>query len=506
MTLQSETCASIGFVILTTIVRVYLVSCISIAIYNIFFHPLAKYPGPTLRAAFHFPDAFSKLRGTSYTDTKYLHDQYGTVVRLVPDGLSYNVPRAWKDIYGVKQDRSELGKDPAFYKRAGGVHILNANQEEHARIRKMLAPAFSDSALLAQEPLLTYYFDLLVSKLKSKVDGPGEKRVDMMAYYNFTTFDIVGDLVLGEPFGALEGGQYHTWIRNVFESIKMLGWIRLAFNYPAVGIVFSILQKVVPSFAQKREQHMKFTEERLRKRLNLNTARKDIVAYINSDNDEHVGLSYVEILGNSRILLTAGSETTATHLSGATWYLLTHREILRRVQDEVRAAFTTADEITLRSVSIPGRLPYLEAVIQESFRLYPSVPAALPRVTGPEGAFIDGRFVPGNVSVGVHQWSTYRHAGNFARPDEFLPERWLADAPEEFKDDRKDALQPFLLGPRGCLGKSLAYFEIRSILTHMLWHFEMRLEDESWNWLDGQREFTLWDKPGLWVRVDHRRG
>jgi len=96
-------------------------------------------------------------------------------------------------------------------------------------------------------------------------------------------------------------------------------------------------------------------------------------------------------------MLTAGSETTATHLCGATWYLLTHPDALRRVQDEVRAAFKTADEITLRSVREPGRLPYLNAVIQESFRCYPSLPAALPRITGPEGTIIDGKYVPPKV-------------------------------------------------------------------------------------------------------------
>lgn len=115
------------------------------------------------------------------------------------------------------------------------------------------------------------------------------------------------------------------------------------------------------------------------------------------DRDEKVGLSYREILGNSRVLLTAGSETTATHLSGVTWHLLTHHEILRHAQDEVRNAFKTADEITLRSVSRPGRLPYLDAIIQESFRCYPSIPATLPRITSPEGAIIDGNYVPGNV-------------------------------------------------------------------------------------------------------------
>lgn len=61
----------------------------------------------------------------------------------------------------------------------------------------------------------------------------------------------------------------------------MLGVIRFALNYPAIGAVFGILQKAVPSFAAKRKQHMKFTEEKLQKRLGLNTERKDLIAYVN---------------------------------------------------------------------------------------------------------------------------------------------------------------------------------------------------------------------------------
>lgn len=105
-----------------------------------------------------------------------------------------------------------------------------------------------------------------------------------------------------------------------------------------------------------------------------------------------------EILANSRVLLTAGSETTATLLSGATYYLLQNPDTLYRVQTEVRAAFPREEDITLRAVSTPSLLPYLEAVIHESLRCYPSIPATLPRRTGSEGAFIDGNFVPRNVS------------------------------------------------------------------------------------------------------------
>ena len=68
---------------------------------------------------------------------------------------------------------------------------MNANQKEHARMRKLLAPAFSDSALLEQESLLEKYFELLIVKLKEQVDGPSKGCIDMMAQYNFVVFDII---------------------------------------------------------------------------------------------------------------------------------------------------------------------------------------------------------------------------------------------------------------------------------------------------------------------------
>jgi cytochrome P450 len=112
-------------------------------------------------------------------------------------------------------------------------------------------------------------------------------------------------------------------------------------------------------------------------------------------------MSHDEILGNSRVLLTAGSETTATHLCGATWYLLTHPTALRRAQSEVRNAFKRAEEINLRSVSSPGALPFLNAVIEETLRCYPSIPSTLPRIAGTSGWVIDGSYVPANASVAL---------------------------------------------------------------------------------------------------------
>ena len=109
-------------------------------------------------------------------------------------------------------------------------------------MRKLLSHAFSESALREQEAILTGYFDLLVSRLKEQSQNPNIDKVDIMAWYNFTAFDIIGfvsrhvpyhwghyqksihmvqehthkghsDLTLGDSFRALENGQYHAWIK-----------------------------------------------------------------------------------------------------------------------------------------------------------------------------------------------------------------------------------------------------------------------------------------------------
>lgn len=68
----------------------------------------------------------------------------------------------------------------------------DANPSDHARMRKLVSHAFSETALREQEPILTQYFDLLLSRLKGHLGGPTHGKVDIMSWYNFTTFDIIG--------------------------------------------------------------------------------------------------------------------------------------------------------------------------------------------------------------------------------------------------------------------------------------------------------------------------
>lgn len=68
--------------------------------YNLYFHPLAKFPGPFLARASLVYYSISTLNGKLATEVRFLHDKYGDVVRIAPNILSFNSGQAWEDIYG----------------------------------------------------------------------------------------------------------------------------------------------------------------------------------------------------------------------------------------------------------------------------------------------------------------------------------------------------------------------------------------------------------------------
>lgn len=130
------------------------------------------------------------------------HEKYGEVVRIAPDELSFTTGEtAWQDIYGFRTSKSGkavYSKDYEFYQHpANGVpSILTAyTPAEHGRHRKLLSHAFSDKALRAQEPLLHGYLNLMVQRMHDACSRDGTGKVNMVKLYNFTTVDIVGDLV-----------------------------------------------------------------------------------------------------------------------------------------------------------------------------------------------------------------------------------------------------------------------------------------------------------------------
>lgn len=115
-------------------------------------------------------------------------------------------------------------------------------------------------------------------------------------------------------------------------------------------------------------------------------------------------------------------------------------------------------------------LPLLDAIIQESMRLWPSVYFGPQRVTPPEGLQIGGMYIPGDTIVQMPPFAINRDPRNFVRPDDFLPERWTTQ-PELILN--KSAFNPFSTGPYSCVGKGLANMELRSVVGRVINEFDV---------------------------------
>lgn len=327
---------------------------------------------------------------------KALHDQYGEVVRIAPDELSFVSGKAFSDIYGNK----DFQKNPIWIRPQvnGFYSIHGANDTDHARFRRLFSHAFSDKARRLQEPILQSYVDLLMKRLDEKVAASADSKavIDVGQWYNFVTFDIMGDLCFGESFHCLEESHYHPWVAILFSNFKAAA---LAASCRYVPGVDRVLRLMLPkSVTQKRRDHFDMIKARVEHRLRQRgTEQKniDFMAYILHYNDEK-GMTISEIEATLPFVIVAGSETTATALAGITNCLVNHPETLQQLVDEIRGSFTHSADMTFEAIS---KLPFLGAVIDEGLRICAPVALGSPRAVPVGGGTIDGQWLPGGVSL-----------------------------------------------------------------------------------------------------------
>ena len=371
-------------------------------------------------------------------------------------------------------------------------------------MRKALSPAFTPRALRAQEPFIHRYVNLLVERLRETVlnnDKPDDE-IDIGPWLNFATFDIFGDLGFGESFDCLENSRYHPWIAIVFNSVKAVAYVAAARYYPAI---YNLLMKCIPASLKKMQQdHFQQIVDKVRRRMNYEVQRPDIMSYVIGSEGDGKGMSSDEIDITLMVLTTAGSETTATVLSGTMNYLVLNSDKLEMLSKEIRARFATESEMSLDALN---ELPYLNAVITEGLRLCTPVPWMLPRRVPPEGGTVCGVWLPGNTPVSIQAYALNRDGGYFHRPDSFHPERWLAESKDSaFGKDRRDGFQPFSIGPRSCIGQNLAWAEMRLILAKLVWNFDFEAAKDPGRRLDWEdlRTFLLVEKRAIYVRLRPR--
>ncbi|RAH84605.1 cytochrome P450 ClCP1 [Aspergillus japonicus CBS 114.51] len=476
-------------------------------LYNFYLHPLSRYPGPLLWRAFRFPFISTNIRGQLPHRIRALHEKYGDVVRVAPDELSFIDPTAWRDIYapfctdsssshstpaGREFVRPHQYKDQPPGKTA--TNLIACSETEHTRLRKILAPGFSEQSVMQQEPIVQKYIDTLFTKLDAQIVDSSNAcaDVDMVQWINYLAFDVIGDLTWGSSFGCLDGLRYHPWVQTVsqFKAAIVVGSLKF---YP---LLYRGLMAITPAEALKPVMEMwRVTEEKMAERVanHSSAKRTDLVGTMIASQ----AMTQEEMEVNAMLLVAAGSESITTVITRVVNHLLREPDVLGTLVDGLRRTFEKESDITATRLK---SVPYLDAVLNEGMRLCPTIPDAMRRQVPRGGATVAGHFVPEGMIVSIPPFASYCSSRNYTSPEAFAPGRWLGE--ERFRGDSRIAFHPFSLGKHNCPGQSLAWLELRLVLARLLWRYDLSVPPgvELPRWKE-QAIWWFWDKKPTVVRV-----
>jgi len=194
-------------------------------------------------------------------------------------------------------------------------------------------------------------------------------------------------------------------------------------------------------------------------------------------------------------LLLAGHETTAVSLSWTLMLLSRHPEAEAKLLQELQA-FPSDREPTATELD---QLPYTQAIIKESMRLYPPAWSIGREVTTPfelAGCYLE----PGNL-IFISQWSMHRDPRYFQSPEQFRPERWMNGEEQQLP---QGAYFPFGDGPRACIGRGFALMEATLILATIARQFHFQLNTEFP--IEPHPMLTLRPRSGMPMTATRRRG
>ncbi|KAL4876594.1 cytochrome P450 [Aspergillus karnatakaensis] len=465
-------------------------------LYNIYLHPLAKFPGPLAWSGTRLTWILSMSSGSHQVRIKALHDRYGPIVRVAPDELSFTDPMATPDIYSKEDRNNGLPKSEVLFGGQQYRHAFDNNGEEHALLRRKLSPLFTEQAVTNQEPLLQKYLALMTTNLRNA--SRAGQTVNIVEWLNWFSFDVVGELAFSESFNQLDRAQSHPWPTMITSHLRYSSLSVCLRFYPPLDRLFPLITP--RSLHRLKWKFVSMARDKVQRRLSRADSKqlKDMLASFLPENNSNQEIMDMETLsGSFTFLIIAGSETLATTLAGLINLLCKHPDIMQQLTTELR----TVPNVRDLTLSTTAAMPYLNAVLKEGLRSCHPVPGALARLVPPEGRTIAGHFVPGNTYVGIPFYAAYHSEANFPAADEFNPSRWLGEQPTATQETGavSNSFYPFAMGGHGCIGQNLARAELRLVLAHLLYAFDLEaVGDVSW---EDQNCYFLWQKSPFMVRL-----
>jgi cytochrome P450 len=430
---------------------------ISIVIYRLFFHPLRSFPGPTLAKASKFWHSvkLSKLQNQEFLED--LHQRYGDIVRIGPNEVV--VFRA-DGVPAVHGPGSKCIKAP-WYDMLQKDRSIHATRKPHLhqQRRKIWDQGFGMKALRSYQERVKTHVDHLSNNIEKRL---GES-INFTELFLFFGFDVMGDVAFGSSFGMLETNEEHPIVQIMRSGIFIIG--RLT-PIPWLVTVLSSLPGAAADF-KKLEA---FAETSIRSRAKMDRGEDDVMSKLISaarDPSDSSKIDMHYLGGDAMVIIIAGSDTVSIALTFLFYNLALMPEHVSKLREELKGVDITENR-ALQS------LVHLNALINETLRLYPPVLTAPLRQTPSEGLKIGDRYVPGNVTISTPLWSLGRLESSYERANEFLPERWYASS-TLIKDAQGYA--PFVSGAHSCLGKQLALIELRFVTARLVTQYDLRFAD-----------------------------
>jgi cytochrome P450 len=406
--------------------------------------------------------------GGLFATLRVLRDPYGEAVRCVRkygDPFTLKLPLQGPIVITGEPAaiRSIFAANPLAFASAaadsmgpiiGSRSILMLEGAEHLRARKLLTPPFHGARMRAYGGLIR---EIAIRRIAPLRVG-SEFAVQDLAQA------ISLDVILQTIFGVTHSEQLarldravRAWMKAIGPGIAMFGCLRHEFAGVGPWAKFSRARASLAAL---------ITEQTSARRSEPHVTREDVLSLLLSARyDDGSAMSDREVFDQLVTLVAAGHETATITLSWACYWLHRNPAALERLNAELDSLDRAAEPEVLVS------LPYLEAVLQETLRLYPIVAIATRKLAQPFE--LAGRTLPPGVHVGAATSLVHYRADLYPEPERFLPERFLGKSfgPNEYF--------PFGGGMRRCLGAAFAMYELKIVLGTLLRTLRLRAADDK---------------------------
>ncbi|KAI1172104.1 cytochrome P450 [Nemania sp. FL0916] len=467
--------------------------------------PLREYPGPFLAGCTNWWRFAQVLTGRYHLYMRELHVKYGPIVRIGPNLLDIDILEVIKTVYGSDTSwrKTEFYQNNSAFINGKTTFTLFSEVDpvNHARLQRPMAKFFSHGKEIFVDKVLENMCQQLTTAFNAKVCDLGE-------WFTFCTWDILGMLVLGQPFGYVENGYDVDGTLRL--SRHTIDYFAAVGQMPFLDYLLDknpLIRLGPPNLGNLTRIATEHLSDRLRRESNhAQSDVPDFLQHFIDAKNSHPEVTELDVLILSINTLVAGADSTAITLRSVFYYSLRNPNIYNRLEREILAA----DVAQLVSYRVSRAMPYLEATIREAMRFLPAISMPLERYVPEPGLRLpDGKIIPAGTAVGVNAYIIGRNEKVWGPDaDEFRPERWLKSE-HETESSYQSRVQlyntadlSFGHGARMCIGRHVANMELYKIVATLISRFEIKLANPDREWKLEGSWFPL--QQGLLCRLKRR--